>query len=181
MVGSGLDGSMKIGLRRGWELWEEQLVRDLYPDYPAILRVLPHRTYWAVRSRARKLGVVTSREIWKASTVRSIEELSRTHTTSEIASKIADMETHQVDAIIKYFGFGRKPREGFRRAGIPVIDDVLYRADQQGLTLVEVDRRAGIGKRYFAGRRWENGLHGGHLARAVFALGGELYVEWEDD
>ena len=51
----------------GYKLWtasEDAVVHRLYPDYPAIISTLKTRTYYAVRVRARAIGIVKRRKPW---------------------------------------------------------------------------------------------------------------------
>jgi hypothetical protein len=63
-----------------WTLYEDDLMRSLFPDYAAIRRAIPHRTYFACRARARALGLVIKRPQF---TARELSVIRRAYPSGE--------------------------------------------------------------------------------------------------
>jgi hypothetical protein len=58
-----------------WSEREDRIILTLYPDYAGMQRRLRLRSYYAIRNRARTLGVVTRRHVWTNSEVTKLRAL----------------------------------------------------------------------------------------------------------
>src|SRR5579875_2930716 len=47
-----------------WTREDDRAFRVLYPDYNALRRRFPSRTYYALRNHAAELGIVERRHVW---------------------------------------------------------------------------------------------------------------------
>jgi hypothetical protein len=84
-----------------------------------------------------------------------------------------------ISSIAGYFGM-KRPVDGYKSTGLPLIDVIRDRAFERGINMPELDRLCGS-RGYFARAGWYDGsVNYDAIARAVEALGGKLYVEWED-
>lgn len=175
---SGLDGSMTKKLCRRWEVWEEKLVAKHHPNYRAVLKALPHRSYSAVRARAQSLDLAPKRKRWIAATVQKALALRKIMPRREVVRHFENEPPGRIVQILHYFrARGRQRR--FASTPDPIVNAILNRAWNKQYRLREIDRAIGA-KRYFGARDFDYRLDPDHISRAVEHMGGELYVEWED-
>lgn len=169
---------MNKKVSRRWENWEEELVERYHPDYRAVLKALPHRSYSAVRKRAQSLGLAPKRQRWTAATVRKALALHKIMPRREVVRHFENESPDRIVQILHYFRSLGGPRR-FASTSDPIVDAILKRAWNRQYTLRDIDRAIGA-KRYFGARDFDYRLDPDHIAHAVEHMGGELYVEWED-
>lgn len=171
--------------RRGYagnnKLWteaEDKICRDLHPDYQAILRTLPYRSYYAVRNRCQKLGLAPKRNLVTSADVSKLRRFYSTSKPDELRRLLPGRSLKQIRAIARYYGI-RKRRRGFLPTGHPIIDDIRQRCFNLNYSMVELDREAGTGS-YFAKGGWHspNGFSPAKVAKAIVVLDGQIKAEW---
>jgi hypothetical protein len=160
-----------------WTAHEDERLRTLYPRYDLLRVALPHRSLSALKHRVRRLGIVRRRHIWTNLEIRRLHEAFENH--------VPDRE---LEALFPGLGLGQiKAKAGHIRAphrrspqvifGVRALDAIRQRARAQGLSNVELDRRARTGK-FFQKSRRQPMLK--QIARAAVLLGGELCIVWRD-
>lgn len=166
---------------RGHPLWtteEDTAVRQLYPDYRALLRALKRRSYFASRHRARFLGMATRRHVWTANEVARVRKLYLTVSTSELMAAFPDMRWHQVSGKARHIGL-RGRRRKLQKTGFELLDGVRARATARGWPMVDLDVIALTGK-YFQKAGWHSGrVNYGAVCKAIEVLEGRISVSWQ--
>lgn len=166
---------------RGHFLWtakEDATFIKLYPDYRALRRALRRRTYYALRNRARHLGVVKRRHVWTANEVRRLRNLYFLATTAELLAAFRGMSWHQIAGKARHIGLrGRKPK--LKSTGILILDTIRTRASARGWSMVDLDSIAGT-RRYFQKAGWHTSraTHGAWL-KAIEVLEGDISIQWQ--
>jgi hypothetical protein len=160
-----------------WTERENDVVRALYPDYRALQKALRRRTYNALRSRTRFLGLAKKRHIWLGTEVSRLRRLYPKADRGDIMLAFPDMSWQQIAAKARHVGLYRTRRKP-NSTGHPLIDVIRDRAFDLRLSMVDLDAMAGT-KRYFQKAAWCNGyVDRKALMRAVEALDGEVSVHW---
>lgn len=158
-----------------WSAREDQIILTLYPDYARIQRRLRLRSYYAIRNRVRRLGVVNRRHVWTNSEVKKLRALYlRGATCAEVAAAFPGFRPRQITSKAKHIRLTRGQREPYA-LGIPPIDTVREQAAIRGLTWRKLDKLAKTG-RYF--QQTTRRVDWGHLARAIEVLGGTIDIDW---
>lgn len=163
--------------RKLWTKDEDQVWRSLYPDYKAGLRKLRRRTYYALRNRARTLGIVKERHTWTGIEVNWLRRYYAKTTTSE---RTRAFPTVSKSALARAaYRFGATQRRPLKSTGHPILDNVRKRCRELNLTMGDLDRMAGT-KGYFRNAAWlcRGTINVSKIARAVVALGGNLHADW---
>ena len=163
---------------RKWVAWtpqEDAKIVSLYPEYAVLLQELPHRTYSALRQRARHLGIVRPRHVWTNREVERLrDEFSACIRSNDIANLFPYLRKSQVFAKVRHLNlaYGRRLKEFDH----PVLSTIRARATQMKLTLKDLDKRARSG-RYFQKSNRTFQLR--PAVSAVAALNGQTSIEWE--
>jgi hypothetical protein len=165
----------RIGSVNGHPLWsedEDRTLRRLYPDYAAARKQLPHRTRWALRSRAQYLGVQNELHTWTNDELGKLRRVFPVATRQEL---LAAFPGRALSAIAKRAN--RKHisrRRSLRKSGDPLLDAIRDRARNIGYSLSDVDEVAHT--KHFFERDWKSYPHPVYecLYRAVEALDGEM-------
>lgn len=168
----------------GYPLWsarEIEILRRLYPDFKALKKALPGRTKYAVKLRARKVGVARPNHKWTTTEISRLRKLcTQGADRSEIDNAFPTIAWPVIQAQIGAHRF-QKPKRKLKPSGNAVVDAIRERAVSEGISMVELDEMAGSGsKGYFRhcfSYRYPNGRC---LMKAVEELGGRLVVEWND-
>lgn len=164
---------------RAWTPHEVAIVKKHFPNQKKLTRLLPNRTWIAIRSRAGLLGlrrkklawlardVATLRKLWPAgATLAELQEALPRYTVKQIREQARSHRLHRPD-------FGLKKTKFF------VINQIKERARALNMTMRDVDALAGSGRYFYsAAWRFRNTPHPRHVARAVVALDGELTAAW---
>lgn len=163
-----------------WTQREDEIVRAIYPDYEALRRLLPSRTYCAIRHRVGDLNIANSRRRWSAAEKSRLRRLYPDATPSELEAAFPGRTFDHIKQMARYFGFYRRRRR-LQPTGIPIIDAVRDRAFELNYSMVDVDVLIGKGS-YFQKAGWHYGNNVNKVAvwRAIEAMGGRLTVEWDD-
>ncbi|WP_028747966.1 hypothetical protein [Rhizobium mesoamericanum] len=161
-----------------WKTEEDDVVRSHYPDYAAIRRALPHRTYFACRNRARTLGIVKERPLYTTRELSIVRRLYPEGSKDDILSLLPGREWEAVKDFAKRHGIRRKPKP-FKATGVVVLDQIRSRCRELNYTMPDLDKVAKT-KRYFAKSSWLKGhIHHKAIGRAVRALFGDIKAEWK--
>lgn len=141
-------------------------------------RRLRSRSYYAIRARARTLGVVTQRHVWTNSDVRKLRALYlRGATRAEVAAAFPSLRSHQITSKARHIQLVRGQRKPYV-LGIPPVDTVREEAAMRGWTWRKLDKLANTG-RYF--QQTTRRVDWGHLAKAIKVLGGAIEIDWLSD
>lgn len=152
-------------------------MRQTYPDYRALGEKLPHRSYAALRGRARDLGVQTPRALWTAADVSKLGRLWGSEATNaEIAAALPRFSKEAIKSQAKLMRF-RRPYVGQRPTGDPFIDAVKAQAVRRRVTNRQLDKLVGTYDYFY---RSSADLAVRHFVLAAEALGGTVTIVWDD-
>lgn len=153
---------------------EDRLIRRLAPDYERLHQLLPHRTIFALRKRAGKLGARKRRPRWLISNKTFLAN-NRHLLSLSVMAKITGRSNKSVQNQLRVMGVPHglaTPR--FVPANMLEVD-ICARLAAERISVAELCRRA---KAMGGGSRIHKSVKANCFA--VEVLGGELYVEWED-
>lgn len=165
----------------GHKLWtpaEDQIVRSLFPNYGALLKALPHRTYAGIRYRTMRLKLVKLRPGFTGKELSIIRRRFLQAGKDEI---IALLPGHSWAAIIQFAARHglRRPPKPLKLTGIKVIDQIKQRCRELNYSMSDLDKMART-KRYFQKACWLNGhIHHRAIGKAVKILFGDLKADWK--
>lgn len=164
----------RAGSGTRWSTGEDRIVRRFYPDYPEMQRRLAWRSYYAIRNRARKLGIATVRHIWtnrEEAKLRSLylEGVRRT----EVEAAFPFLTRCQICSKATHIRLVRARR--ILILGILALDEIRAQATRRGWTLRKLDTMAKTG-RYF--QQTTRRVDWGHVHKAVEVLGGVIVITW---
>lgn len=163
-----------------WELWEDAVVADIYPDIPAIRHVLPHRTHGAIKSRARSLNAQSfSQRPWRQTQIREIDAMWREgRSLKEIQRHFPGRSRHainfQLNKLGHYLGHVRK------QSVVPAMGDVTGRCTEANVPLCDLARAVGLKALPTEHNLRRAGLSPVLLQKMAHLLGGEIDIEWRD-
>ena len=158
-----------------WSADEDQTIATFYPDYAELQRRLRARTYYAIRNRARILGVARRRHVWTNSEVAKLRALYlRGATCAEVVAAFPGCSSHQIASKARHVRLVRGQREPYV-LGVPPIDIIREQAAIRRWTWRKLDKFAGTG-RYF--QQTTRRVDWGHLAKAIEVLGGTIEIAW---
>ena len=164
--------------KKVWSQEEDELFRSLFPDYAAITKALPHRTYFACRGHARKLGIVTARPPFTAKELSLIRRLYPAAEREELLLLLPGRKWEQIKSLANRHGVHRLPKS-FAPTGVPVLDQIRLRCRELNYSMPDLDKLI-RGKGYFAKGNWCHGhIHHRDIGRAVRALFGDLKADWK--
>lgn len=166
----------------GAKLWsedEEKILRELYPDYKAICKRLPHRTHSACRYSCGQLKLTRPIHMWTAAEISLLRRVYTRGTKAEIAQAFPHLRWMQIKSIARWYDIHRA-RQPFLPTGIPIIDEIRSRCFELNYTMVDLDKLTH--SRYFARQCWHNNGHLHHRAigKAIKVLFGEIRARWKD-
>jgi hypothetical protein len=161
-----------------WTAEEDEVVRTTFPDYQAIRRVLPHRTYFACRTRARTLELVTKRPPYTARELSVVRRLYPTAEREVLMPLMPGRTWDQIANLAKRHGIHRAPKP-FYPTGVTVLDQIRTRCRELNYTMPDLDKLI-RSRGYFAKANWYNGhIHHRDIGRAINALFGDLKADWK--
>lgn len=166
----------------GAPLWTDQEnapLRKFYPDYVELLKRLPRRSYYSLRRRADKLGIVQRRHVWTAAEVSRLRRHYPSASRKEIFELFPGLRWLQISQKARLIGVHRKTRK-LVSTGHALVDEVRSRATTLGYTMVDLDELASTGTYFQKGWWRKKQVSARKIARAVTALGGRLTVKWEE-
>lgn len=160
-----------------WTSDEVEILRRLYPDYRALVLLLPGRTLRAISKKAVRLGLARSRLIWSEAEFATMKPLYvRGTPVREILPRLNNKTAKQVWA--KASGKAiRRPRKAPCPTGFLVLDAVRRRAFDLNISMRDLDALAGRCG-YF---RRPRHLDWSAVQRVLPHLGGSTTVAWHLD
>jgi hypothetical protein len=160
-----------------WTAHEDERLRTLYPRYDLLRVALPHCSLSALKHRVRRLGIVRRRHIWTNLEIRRLHEAFENNVPDrELEGLFPGLLLSQIKAKAGHI------RASHRRSqqvifGVQALDSIRQRAREQGLSNVELDRRARTGKFF---QKSSRRLMLKSIMRAVALLGGEVSITWRE-
>lgn len=162
---------------KDWTLTELKVVKKLYPNLRAIKQALPDRTINAIKFKVRTLGIAKRHVRWTDDRVALLTKLAGKISDNEIASILGTTAT--AVAFRRYeLGLTANSKRTAAISRSAVIRDLRDEAQKRGLSLYSITER--LGCRQLKPSYDDNRLSLYSVALAAAALGGELYVEWDD-
>lgn len=165
----------KVSSGARWSAGNDRIIKTFYPSYPQMQRRLVSRSYSAIRSRTRTLGIAIPRHVW---TNRDEAKLRKLYlqgaTRAEVAAAFPSLTQCQICSKAAHIRLVRARRTP-HVLGIPPLDEVRERAALRGWTLRKLDKVAKTG-RYF--QQTTRRIDWNHLAKAVEVLGGTIAFIW---
>jgi hypothetical protein len=159
-----------------WSARENQLVETFYPDYQELQHRLKTRSYYAIRTRARTLGIAASRHIWTTHDIANLRSLYlRGATRSQVAEVFPHLTQSQICGKARHIRLVRTRRDPYK-LDIPPLDAVRKQATVKGWSWRKLDKLARTG-RYF--QQTTRRVDWTHLARAIEKLGGTIEIAWK--
>lgn len=163
---------------REWEVDEICKVVSLYPNYEAMQEALPHRSYSALRNAADRWAARTRRHVWTTVENARLRRIWPTEASkAEILAAFPGITWEKLVAHARWMGLGRRTRR-FKEFDVTVLDKIRQRAEDDGFTLIDLDRLAGTG-RYF--QKSNRKLVPKHIVKATIAFGGTWDIDWNDE
>lgn len=159
----------------GHPLWtgaEERRLTVGHPRYAAIMGKLPRRTRPAAYSKAGRLGIAKPSRPWDENEIPRLRKVYPTGTREQIMAAFPGRTAKAVAKAANTRGIYRK-KCPLAASGIPIIDQILSRAESLGYSLKDLDALA-CSRGYFSRKVWRRRPdHAVHI-RAAGALGGTV-------
>lgn len=166
----------------GAPLWTEEEVADLRALYPTktyveMAKLIPGRSWYAIRHKCQKLGLTTKRHVWTGAEIGRLRRVYRDGTAEDIRAAFPAFSKKHIAQIACNHGILRA-RQPFKQTGIQAIDRIRERAFELGYSMPDIDKLA-RSRKYFQQGTW----HAGHIdyraiARAINALDGVVSADW---
>ncbi len=169
---------MGLGRRSDlWAIWEDRALREHYPDRPKTQRALPQRSWTAIRSRAQLLGITKRRRVWST---------ERNEVLARLAGNVSDRAAAAMIGGTRVAISTQRRRLGLKGQSVnlpkpvilPVINDIREAAKAKSVMLTKITNALGCQK--LKPSLTEGTVSVRSVVKVVRALGGELYVEWND-
>lgn len=162
-----------------WSKAEDEVIIRLYPDYDAMAKLLPHRKRMATIARAKALGIQRRLRKWTCAAVRRLIIQAGQMSMKEIYR--ANPGRCKEDIRRYLVSAGATPPKPRIETGIALLDLLRDRCLDYSIPFRSLGRQVGNtdGLRPCS-HRGVKSLEAQWTEPAVHALGGELYVEWED-
>lgn len=164
-----------------WTTSEDEVCRRHYPDYAALQKALPNRSFNAIKSRCRTLGIVRT---IRAYTGRDLKILRAGYATTDLTTLLEQFPGRTPAALKRQateLGL-KRPRLPYAPSGDYLLDALRQRCREERYCMADLDEYVKQ-DRYFRHRHWR-GPRGSisytHIIRAIHELGGRLRIEWSD-
>ncbi|WP_338531626.1 hypothetical protein [Nitratireductor thuwali] len=170
---------------QGYLLWtqaEDELCRSLYPDYAALQKSLPGRSYNSIRSRCRELGIQRKLPAWTAAEQSKLRRMYKTAPRAELAAAFPTRPERSLATMARRIGVQR-PRSPYKPTGIPLLDELRAECRRQNINMVDLDQYT-RGKSYFTQKSWRGrrrAIRYDLIVRGILELGGKIHVEWSEE
>jgi hypothetical protein len=164
---------------RAWMPYEIEQVKRHFPNTKKLSKVLPHRTLFAVRSQAGKLGLRKKVHRWRACDLTLLRKMWRTgEPRAKLEAALPDYSWDQIKFQARAHKL-RRPDKELMPSGHAVIDQIKKRARELNMSMRDLDELAHSG-RYFYSAAWLNQERPNprYVAKAIRALDGELTAFW---
>lgn len=160
---------------RLWTAAEDARLIARHPNREALIAALPHRTWHAIRNRARAVCGGTNRKFWTTTEDRTLRRMMKDGASIHELCKAIPGRTKKAICARRFMYGGAPPRRMVSMDG-GALDAVKARAFARGINMQELDRLSGSGTYFYKGQSW---FVLKHVAKAAEALGGWIDVEWE--
>lgn len=170
-------GKSKFG-RWLWTPKEDRLIREMYPDFSALEKLLRRRSIPAIKNRAFVLRLLRRPcHTWTAAEVLRLRRLWPRASRQELLAEFAPRTWKSLAGMAYRLRLRRQPLP-VRLTGNSILDDIRRRAASLNISLKELDRICSTGA-YF--KHSCDGRAPGRNAwpKAVAALGGKLQIVWQ--
>lgn len=163
--------------QRVWTIEEIAILRNLHPDYGALVQALPGRTLGAIQNKAQRLHLVRPRRIWSEGEFTIMKPLyARGVPMADILERLDRKTSKQVWA--KASGRSiRRPRRVPCLTGHAPVDAVRRRAFDLHMSMADLDAIAGRRGYFQRPRR----IDWSAVQRVLPHLGGRVEVCWHGD
>lgn len=160
-----------------WTSSEDDQVRAGYPSYDILRKALPHRSLSALKHRVRALGIVRRRHVWTNQEVRRIHAAFEVNLSGvELLALFPGLTLCQIKSKARHVKAARR-KARLVPFGVPALDVIRSRAQDEDMSLVELDRRARTGRFFQKSCRRPNLRF---IVRAASILDGDVEIEWSD-
>lgn len=159
-----------------WTEAEDKVVRDFFPDWSAMGRVLPCRSQTEIRNRVRALGLESEGPIWTSADIRRLKVRYPDASNGELLDAFPNMRYRQIERMAKRMRLYRRSRGG---AGSELVTEIHRRAIEVGISPRRLDVLAGTAT-YFQTTRHANKPNLRAVLLAVDVLHGRMKIEWSD-
>lgn len=161
-----------------WKPEDDEVFRRLYPDYGALRKAFPSRSYRAIQGHASRLGIAAKRHRWTAAELSRLRRLYQSASREDVLAAFPGMGWKQIKARAEHAGLHR-PRRPYCPTGHAILDDIRSRCFELRYSMVDLDEMART-KQYFTKAGWmrTQRIKAQPVVRAVDALDGSLLVEW---
>ncbi|MES0040001.1 hypothetical protein [Mesorhizobium sp. M0091] len=183
-----------IGMRRliqmrgvsinGRPLWteaEDNICRDLYPDYHALQKALPRRTRKALEIRCANIGLARTVEAWTGQDHTKLRMLWKTASRKEVMDAFPNRTAKSIDRKAQKLKLRRR-KQPYKATGDSLLDALRDECLRQKISMADLDEFSNS-RRYFSTRGWKNtraAYNYAVIVRGIHALGGSLKIEWSD-
>ena len=164
---------------KAWTAAEDEEVRRLAPDYKGLTKILPHRTFYAIESRAKALGIRKKNHVWTNHEVARLRKLWGRASRADILAAFPGMKFITIQRVAAYRGI-RAPRRPLKPTGHPLLDAIRQRCFELNLSLSDLDEMARTGQFFRQRKGGHTTSFYAHLYKAVAVLDGTLTVTWNN-
>lgn len=165
---------------RGDALWteaEDAICRHLYPDYTAMLKVMRHRSYNALKHHCRDLKIVDERHVWTNQEVLRLRKIYATSSKMDLIEAFPGISMHSIRAKASFLRL-RKKLQPLAPTGNRLLDEVRTRRREIKYSMTDLDDMAGTGT-YFQKAKWcRKPPDIATIKKAVEAIGGRFTIDW---
>lgn len=168
---------------QGYPLWteaEDDICRKFYPDYDALISVLPRRTRCAVKTRCVMLKITNQKRPWTGTERSRLRKMYRMSSREELRTAFPDRSHGSLTEKAREIGVCRA-KQPYVPTGDPLLDELRSECFRQKISMPDLDVIARA-RSYFKQKSWR-GLRGclkmNIIVRAIRELGGTVHVEWD--
>lgn len=164
-----------------WSEEENGKCRELFPDYQALCRALPHRTILAIRHHCSELQLAKRLPIWTAQEQSRFRKMFTTASRKELLEAFPNRSSASLMHKGQKLNLSR-PRAAYITTGDDLLDRLREECFKRKLSMQDLDLFANGGG-YFKNKSWKGKrakryFNYGAIVRGIYALGGKLAIEW---
>ncbi|MER9574925.1 hypothetical protein NKI78_04630 [Mesorhizobium sp. M0400] len=164
-----------------WGDAENLVCRKLYPDYQALRKALPHRTLQAIREHCRYIGIAATMEAWTCLEVSKLRKLYKAVSRKELLAEFPNRSAKSLMNKAQKLKLKRY-RTAYLPTGDQLLDSLREECFRQKITMPDLDVFSQA-RGYFGNRNWGGTtryFNYDRIVRGIYALGGTLKVEWDE-
>ncbi len=163
-----------------WRAWEDNILREHYPNFPKIRELLPHRTNKAISHRGVHLGIARTSTHWSDTDYSTLRRMYGSASKAELLKALPDHSWERIVHKAEKNGL-RRARKPYLRTGNVPNDSVRDRCFEMKFTLVGLNEDCRT-KRHFQKRKFGT-YHPPYRAihKATKVLGGTIKLTWARD